>query len=234
MTGFSVGSSTQVTVPQLLRFLTQHQIDDEKIYQFLCGSLATPRYTQLLGRIKLVVKAAKPKGVSSATWQGRQSKIKGAIFEELIALVLKVAEPFEAWKNVITTTSEIDIFVKLGPSALIIPSLREWGTHFICECKFSSDYVSLQWVTNLNTVLQTHNAHVGVLFSTRGRTTQGNGKKAVHQIEILSVMTPARFIVCVDLWDLEVCANGYNFLKLLSHRYLEAKASAGRLKLLRN
>ena len=42
------------------------------------------------------------------------------------------------------------------------------------------------------------------------------------------------FIVCVDLWNLEVCANGYNFLKLLSHRYLEAKASAGRLKLLRN
>src|SRR5260370_29860201 len=100
-------------------------------------------------------KGGKRKGVSKATWQGRQSKIKGAIFEELIDLVLKTAEPFETWQNVITTTSEIDILVKLGPSALIIPSLREWGTHFICECKYSSEYVSLQLVTNLNTVLQT-------------------------------------------------------------------------------
>jgi hypothetical protein len=227
-------ASSGVTVDELFKFLTQHQIDDEKIYKVLCGSLQYARYRQLVNRMKLVVNASKPDNVSTAKWQGRQNRIKGRIFERLIDLVLKAVEPFTTWTNVNTTTSELDILVQIGPSGGVIPSLREWGTHFISECKFSSEYVSIQWVTNLNTVLQSHNAGVGVLFSTRGTTNAGNGKKALRQIEVLSVMTPARFIVCVDLWDLEVCANGFNFLKLLSHRYLEAKANAGRLKLLQN
>jgi len=230
----ATGSATGLTVDDLLKFLLQHEIDDEKIYRVLCGSLQNARYRQLVSRMKRVVKSQKPVGVSKAEWQGRQSRVKGRIFEKLIALVLRAVVPFKTWANVNTTTSELDILVQIGPSGAIIPSLREWGTHFISECKFSNEYVSIQWVTNLNTVLQTHNASVGVLFSTRGTTTQGNGRRALHQIEVLSVMTPSRFIVCVDLWDLEVCANGFNFLTLLSQRYLEAKASAGRLKLLQH
>jgi len=228
------GSGTGLTVDDLLKFLLQHQIDDDKIYKVLCGSLQYTRYRQLVSRMRRVVNFQKPGGVSKPAWQGRQSRVKGRIFEKLVDLLLRAVVPFKTWTNVNTTTSELDILVQIGPSGAVIPSLREWGTHFISECKFSNEYVSIQWVTNLNTVLQTHNASVGVLFSTRGTTTQGNGKRALHQIEVLSVMTPARFIVCVDLWDLEVCANGFNFLTLLSHRYLEAKASAGRLKLLQN
>jgi hypothetical protein len=234
MTRPTVSASTGVTVDELLEFLVQHQLDDDKIYAFLCGSLNTARFRQLVHRIEIVVKAQQPAAVSKATWRGRQSKIKGRIFERLIEMILKVVEPFKTWANVNTTTSELDVLVQIGPSGGIIPSLREWGTHFICECKFGYEHVSLQWVTNLNTVLQSHNANVGVLFSTRGTTMQGNGKRAVHQIEILSVMTPAKFIVCVDLWDLKVCANGSNLLRLLSQRYMEAKASAGKLKLLQN
>lgn len=229
-----VASTTGLTVDALLQFLLQHQIDDDKIYKVLCAPLQYVRYIQLVDRMGRVVNSKAPAGVSKAEWQGRQSRIKGRLFEKLIVLVLTAVEPFTAWTNVNTTTSELDILVQIGASGAIIPSLREWGTHFISECKFSSDYVSIQWITNLNTVLQTHNAIVGVLFSSRGTTMAGNGKRAVHQIEMLSVMTPARFIVCVDLWDLKVCANGFNFLKLLSHRYLEAKANAGRLKLLQN
>src|SRR5208283_4996030 len=194
MSAGATGSTSGLTVDVLLKFLVQHQIDDEKIYKVLCGSLQYQRYKELVGRIKVVVDAKTPAGVSKAEWQGRKSRIKGRLFEKLIVLVLKSVEPFKSWTNVNSTTSELDILVQIGPSSVIIPSLREWGTHFICECKFSSDYVSIQWITNLNTVLQTHNAYVGVLFSSKGTTMAGNGKRALHQIELLSVMTPAKFI----------------------------------------
>ena len=113
-------------------------------------------------------------------------------------------------------------------------SPREWGTHFLCECKFSHDHVSIQWVTNLNTVMQTHNARVGVLFATKGVSSRGNGARAKRLIEDLSIMTPGRFILCVDSTDLKSVSQGQNFLWLISHRYMEVKANTGKLRLLQS
>ena len=115
----------------------------------------------------------------------------------------------------------------------MVPAAGDHDTADRWIVKFSHDHVSIQWITNLNTVLQTHNSGVGVLFTTRGFSDRGNGLRARHQTELLSVMSPARFIVCFNGEDLHLCASGYNFLQLLSQRYMEAKAHTGRLKLLR-
>src|ERR1700722_1650062 len=129
-------ATTGLTVDAFLEFLLQHQFDSDKIYKFLCASLQYERYVQLVNRMERVVNASVPAGVKKAVWQRRQSRIKGRLFEMLIQFVLTAVEPFTTWSNVNTTTSELDILVQIGPSGAIIPSLRDWGTHFISECKF--------------------------------------------------------------------------------------------------
>jgi hypothetical protein len=223
-----------LTADDLFRFMIQHDINDDKIFNILCASLDKSEYKRLLSRIDKVNSREKPAGKPRPSWEGKKNRIKGKLFEKLVGVVLSSVEPFTSWNNVHTSTSEIDWVVQIGPSGGVIPSLREWGTHFLCECKFSNDHISIQWVTNLNTVLQTHGTQVGLLFCTRGVTNRGNGARVVRQIQMLSVMTPARFIVCLNSDDMHVCATGFNFLRLISQRYMEAKANTGRLRLLRN
>ncbi|MGA8761373.1 MAG: restriction endonuclease [Candidatus Sulfotelmatobacter sp.] len=221
-----------VTAQDLLRFMVDNHIDSTQIFDILCSHLNQQEYRRVLAEIDAINASQKPPDLSKAAWEGQNNQAKGHLFEELMEIILRSVEPFTSWNNVHTSTSEIDILVQLGPTGLLLPALREWGTHVLCECKFSHDSVSIQWVTNLNTVLQTHNTTVGLLFTTRGLSARGNGARAKRQIEILSVMTPARFIVCLNGDDLKLCAEGFNFLRLLSQRYMEVKANTGRLRLL--
>ena len=232
MGGAGPVSNSGVTAQDLLEFMVRHNVNDNRIFEILCGTLNKPRYLQLLGRIDRINSMQKPARQPKVVWEGRKNRVKGKLFELLIDLVLRIVEPFTTWKNINTSTSEIDLLVQIGPTAMVIPALREWGTHFVCECKFSHDHVSIQWITNLGTVLQTHNSSVGLLFTSRGTSTRGNGARAVRQIEMLSVMMPARFVICLNSADLHACGSGVNFLRLVSQRYMEVKANVGRLRLL--
>ncbi len=223
-----------VTAEDLFAFMVQHNITSNRIFEILCSTLNKARYLQLVRRIDRINALTRPHGIAKTAWEGKKNKVKGKLFEKLIEIVLRTVEPFRSWTNVHTSTSEIDLVVQIGPSGQVIPALRDWGTHFLCECKFSNEHVSIQWVTNLNTVLQTHNANVGLLFTTRGLTSRGSGARASRQIEILAVMSPARFIVCINSEDMHACGSGFNFLLLLSQRYMEVKASTGRMRLLGN
>jgi hypothetical protein len=227
-------SDGSITADQFLQFIINKGIDSPKMFEILCVPVNSNRYRQLLSRIDRVNTAPRPRRMNTEKWEGRKNRTKGKIFESVVGVLLRSVEPFTAWTSVKTTTSEIDWVVQIGPTGLAIQALREWGTHFLCECKFSHEHVSIQWITNLNTVLESHNATVGLLFATRGLGSRGNSTKARHQIDILSVMAQPRFIVCVTGEDLHSCASGLNFLQLVSQRYMEAKAHTGRLKLLRH
>ena len=222
-----------ITVEQFVHYLISNNIDSPKVFEMLCSPVNTKLYLKTLSRIDKINALARPRRYSKEKWEGRKNRLKGRLFESLVGVLLQSVDPFTAWSNVNTSTSEIDWVVQIGPTGNAVQALKDWGTHFLCEGKFSHDHVSIQWITNLNTVLQTHNSGVGVLFTTRGFSDRGNGLRARHQTELLSVMSPARFIVCFNGEDLHLCASGYNFLQLLSQRYMEAKAHTGRLKLLR-
>jgi hypothetical protein len=146
--------------------------------------------------------------------------------------MLKSAKPFTSWHSVHSSTNELDWLVQMGPTAQYLPALREWGTHVICECKFSKDYVTVTWVDKLNSVLQKHGASVGILMSSRGMTNRGKGAAAKISVRLYSAMTPSRVIISFDLEDIRACATGANFLQLLSQRYVEARTGADRLRLI--
>jgi restriction endonuclease len=229
-----VAPDSKVSLTDLLQYIDNNSINSKQIFDCLCPTFNNTEYSQKVAQIEAINAAPKPADKTKAQWEGEKNSAKGHLFEELMSIVLSAVEPFSTWNNVQTTTSEIDILVEIGPSGTWIPALREWGTHFLCECKFSHDHVSIQWITNLNTVMQTHNASVGVFFATKGVTGRGNGARAKRLIEDLSIMTPGRFILCVDSTDLNLVAQGQNFLSLISHRYMEVKANTGKLRLLQS
>jgi hypothetical protein len=209
---------------QALEYMNTQQVDDAKIYSFL-SQVDTARVACWLSRLDRVVAAKKPDdpSITDKKWTGRKNAIKGKIFERLVGAILCGIKGFDTWKDVTTTTNQLDMLVHLGPTAQFSPALREWGTHFICECKFEDKAIGVTWIGKLNTVLQSHLARVGVFVSRRGIANGGPGKKARNLIRTLALMTPSRFILSLDRPDLERCIAGQNLAELLSRKYVGTK-----------
>lgn len=139
--------------------------------------------------------------------------------------VMKSVPSFTVWKNVTTTTNEIDLLIKIGLNIQLCPAVRRWGSHFLCECKLVKGSINATWVGKLNSVLELHGSEVGILISD-SHAPRGRVKT---QIQMHAIKTPPRIIVCVSLAELQECENGRNLLQLLSTRYIEATAGASRL-----
>lgn len=210
---------------QWLDMAVSNNVDDISIYQYLSPPLPANLVTRWLARIEKIENSPKPQGVTFAVWRGKISKTKGRAFERLIGSILKTVRFFKSWKNVSTTTNELDVLVEIGMGCQISPVIREWGTHFICECKLVAGSINATWVGKLNTVLETHNARVGVLVASKG-PPKGKVKTQIH---VLTVKMQPTFIVCVSLEDLKACQSGGNFLRLITARYLETTAGASAL-----
>ena len=153
--------------------------------------------------------------------QGK-NRLKGRAFEAMIGLIIKSVPSFNVWKNVTTTTNEIDLLVKVGLAIQVSPIVRQWGSHFLCECKLVKQGVNATWIGKLNSVLELHGSEVGVLVSSQG-APRGKVKTQIH---MHAFKTPPRVIVCISLDELKECENGKNFLRLISTRYIEAKSGA--------
>ncbi|MGJ5814874.1 hypothetical protein [Paludibaculum fermentans] len=200
-------------------------MNEDMLYQYLCPPLPPNTVTKWLVRINRIETRQRPTGVTAAEWQGKQSRIKGRAFEGLVRRVFKYVPAFTVSGNVATTTNEIDLLVQVGLSIQASPAIRQWGPHFLCECKLVKTGINANWVGKLNSVLELHSAEVGILISSSG-APRGKVKTQIH---MHAFKTPPRVIVCISLAELQECENGRNLLKLLSTRYVEAKTGAAGL-----
>jgi hypothetical protein len=205
--------------------------NDDFVYEILTRPLPSSLST-IIKRLEYVDSAKKQdrrRGKTTKQFESQRSRLKGGLYERLVEKVVGSVKCFSTWRSVHTSTNELDILVMLGPTANWVPALREWGTHCVCECKYHSTHVSTDWVTKLNTVLQTHSASVGLLFSRKGIATTGRGLQIRHLQQLLAVSGSPRFIICLSWDDLISCCNGENFLKLASVRFVEMRAGVQRL-----
>lgn len=216
------GSPGNLTLEQWIEFALNNNINDELIYSYLSPPLPANSVSRWLTRIERIEKAARPRGVSRAVWSGKKNRLKGRAFESMIGLIIRSVPSFDVWKNVTTTTNEIDLLVKVGLAIQVSPIVRQWGSHFLCECKLVKQGVNATWIGKLNSVLELHGSEVGVLVSSQG-APRGKVKTQIH---MHAFKTPPRVIVCISLNELKECENGKNFLRLISTRYIEAKSGA--------
>lgn len=221
------------SLDSLLCILATHNIDDPKIYRHLCprSPARLKRQVAALERVANAkyVPGAFAKVTSSKAFKSAQSRLKGKLFERITEEVLKAVTCFSVRTNIQTSTNEVDVLVTLGPSSTIVPALRMWGTHFICECKFHDSHVSTTWVGKLSTLLATHGASVGILISKKGIAETGRGRQICHLIEKLAIKPSPTFIVTLDFADLRGCIAGDNVLELIVRRFIEVRTSTAKL-----
>jgi hypothetical protein len=219
-----------LTLDQFLEFGIRHNIEDPRIYEYLTGPIDQAAIDEAVAKIDEINNRPKPSGMSAKSFESLKNQLKGDEFEKLVGLVLKTVKPFEAWNKVPTPLNELDWLVLLGPTANYHPSIREWGTHFICECKFGAQTVSVTWIGKLNTVLETHSATVGLLMSSKGIAKKGRSSAVRYQLQMLAAKTPSRIIVCLNTEEIRSSLADRKFLQLITRRYVEAKVGAAPLR----
>ena len=231
-------SGAGVSVEDLLLFLQTHGSSNAAIYNLIYEKVDAARFNQLYTRIERVEAAQRPADgtYTVGSWRSRQSDTKARIFEELVGLFLRASKPFQAYNRLNTPTNEIDWLVVFGPLQNTVPSFREWGPHFICECKFTKGNVKSEWVGKLNTLLQTHGACVAILISHKViQGSRGEAAQAKRLAQDLSIMENPKFILSISFDDLNNCvATNQNFIHMLNLRYTELRSRINRLKLLIN
>lgn len=222
--------------PDSLEFFIQH-LDayndyDDFIYQHL-APVDIARLRELISRLQKVEALSDPKtGESVRKFNGRKSAAKGKVYERLITSLCKGIRAFRVWDDVTSELNQLDVLVTFGPLGLYSYPFRDWGTHCICECKFHGSGFDGDWLHKLQSVLQLHGAKVGLLFCRKGISNTGPGARLRNKLHFMAGRDPYNVILVIDWDDLEQCANGLNFIKLLTQRYVETLAGVKRLELL--
>jgi hypothetical protein len=221
--------SPALTLDVVLAYLIENKVDDPLVYDYLTRTVDQAQFDHWTRRIAKIESINRPVGVSQKSWEGRTNEVKGRCFERIGGLLLSSAKPFSLHSRVATTVSEIDWLVTLGPSAAWLPATREWGTHFVCECKFGRQKINSGWIGKLNTVLENHSAGVGLLISSRGLGKGGGSQKLLFQLQLLASKTPSKVIICMNTEEVRENVARRNFLRSLCERYVQVKIGAATL-----
>lgn len=220
------------SLASLINLLNDNSIDNDLIYQYL-GTVDIDLLSASISQFKKIDAEEMPeglKGKAAKEWNSDKNSRKGKAFEKILeALLAPGGRCFSAWTRLQTATNELDFLVALEPLSSIMPMLREWGTHFICECK-STEAFSTTWLQKLYTVLGFHNATVGIVLSKKRPSKIGNGARAHNAIGKAALL--GKTLVTIDIQDAEACLNGTRFLSLLRDRYVEIRASVDELKMI--
>jgi len=205
----------------------------------VAGALTRPiniqQFRRLLTQIEKVTIAKWRSGSrrKKAEFTAAQNRRKGKLFEQLIGMILDSCHAFRIYGNVQTLTNEIDWLVYLDPLSIVIPALRSWGTHFLCECKMTKNGFQGEWVTRLYALTRTHGTEVAVLFtSTEVGNTGGSGKPQ-RAIQDYALIAQPGYILRIGIGELTTYVeSGKSPLVLIANRFVELKSRRAKVGLL--
>ena len=216
----------------LIQTLQSEPLENDQIYAYL-GGIDEALLSAQVAAFKTIDAEVRPEGLSgreSKTWLSGKNNRKGQAFEQILnTLLIPGGRCFSAWQRLQTDTNELDFLVALEPLSALMPALRSWGTHFICECK-STESFSTTWLEKLYAILNLHGSTVGIVLSKKRPSKLGNGARAHSTIGRVALL--GKTIVTFDLQDVESCAAGTNFLVLLRNRYIEVQSGVNELKMI--
>lgn len=157
-------------------------------------------------------------GKAKKVFEAEKSGKKGKLFEKISAELMSGLTCFKVHEDVTTATNQLDLLVQVEPSGSIIPALREWGTHFICECKFHDTAVKVDWIQKLHSLLTYHGANVGIIISKKGIASKGRGV-GINQIVQLTAIQKY-YILNFSRKDLDHCIKNGRWLEMIVDKYV--------------
>jgi hypothetical protein len=213
-------AASTTTLEDVINFIAKSGIDNPVIWSHL-DRTDTVAVNKILAELDAVESEIYDKAVHGGTkvqFETMKSGRKGKAFENLTNELMAGLTCFGVRNDVTTDVNQLDLLVSLEPNSSIVPALRNWGSHFICECKFHDKGVSVTWVEKLHSILRTHKARVGILISKKGISKVGRGANVVHLLHMLAVDNC--HVICLSREDLNNCAAKGGLLKLLVDRYV--------------
>ena len=157
------------------------------------------------------------------------TKEKGDSLENIASFVLKSGNIFEVYKNVRTSTNELDQLVKTTVNGSILCSngiLDSRLSNFIGECKNYSKGVSVTYVGKVCSLLQTMNIKICILFSYKGITGSGwkDASGLVKKFYMSKENQNEKYcIIDFNISDFESIKSGNNFLKIIEDKIMTLK-----------
>ena len=157
------------------------------------------------------------------------TKDKGDSLENIASFVLKSGNIFEVYKNVRTSTNELDQLVKTTVNGSILCSngiLDSRLSNFIGECKNYSKGVSVTYVGKVCSLLQTMNIKICILFSYKGITGSGwkDASGLVKKFYMSKENQNEKYcIIDFNISDFESIKSGNNFLKIIEDKIMALK-----------
>ncbi|OEZ63185.1 hypothetical protein [Duganella sp. HH105] len=214
-------TTAATTLEDVINFIAKSGIDNPAIWSHLDRT-----NTVIVNKLLIELDAAESETydkavhttVTKAQFEALKSGKKGKVFENLTIELMAGLTCFGVRSDVTTDVNQLDLLVSLEPNSSIVPALRNWGSHIICECKFHDTGVSVTWVEKLHSILRTHKAKVGILISKKGISKVGRGASVVHLLHMLAVDNC--HVICLSREDLNNCAAKGGLLKLLVDRYV--------------
>ena len=154
---------------------------------------------------------------------------KGKALEELAAYTIKTAHVFDVYKNIRTTTNELDQLVKINDNNRVLTGLKiidERLSNFIGECKNYQDKIPVTYVGKVCGLLSTTQNKICILFSYYGVTGRGwkESEGLIKKFYLSSEKLEDRFcIIDFNIHDFEGIAKGNNFLQIVENKIMALK-----------
>jgi hypothetical protein len=202
----------------LMEILTEYAnggVDpNDELYGYLCTTDMERfrKWRTRLDRVRAIT-------VKSNSKKGKKAELIGRIYERLIRVLLDgCSKVFAHDGNVHSTTSEIDFLIRIQPTAVVIPMLREAGNHALGEAKCISTSLKTEWISEFVGRLIEHNARLGLLF-----IASPPKKLQVSQRTAIAIHSATqRWVVPFGITQMNKINDGENFLRLLSDQYTRA------------
>lgn len=188
------------------------------IYEYFSATdvVKLKKYKEKLKRVRDYTIVAR--GKKKKEMQGHKSRLIGLIFEKIVVILVSGCKALTYVSNVRSTVSEIDVLLKVEPTAGIFPMLRAAGTHLIGEAKCLTSGIKSEWINELAGLLTIHNANLAILFVACPSKPVSGG----HRIAIALNAANNRRIIPFGIKQIEQIENGGNFLQLLCDQYVNA------------
>lgn len=145
---------------------------------------------------------------------------KGEALEDLVTFIINKSAVFEVYKNIRTSSNEIDMLVRFNKKGVYLNKngLFLFEPNFLCECKNYNRSVSVTWTGKFYSLAKVTKNSLGILFSYHGLS----GKEWSDSIGLTKKIYLAdeknTKIIDFNIDDFKKLAEGKHFIDLINDK----------------